>query len=197
MPDTSELKLHTPLDEAAVRALRIGDQVRLSGTVVTARDRAHKYLVEEARPEDLPFDLAGAVIYHCGPLVEKLGTEYRVIVAGPTTSARMNLYEPEVLRRYGARAIIGKGGMDEATARALADFGAVYLMAAGGASVLLAQHIVRILGVDRLEEFGSPEAMWLVEVKDFPAVVTMDTHGGNLHRDVSKRSEEILARLLS
>lgn len=194
------VRLQTPLDEALVRSLRIGDQVLLSGRIHTARDAAHKYLASEGTsPATLPagLELQGGVLYHCGPvMVRDDGGSWRVTAAGPTTSAREEPYQGEVLRRYGVRAIIGKGGMGDATRRALAECGAVYLSAVGGAAQVLAASVQRVEDVYFLEEFGSPEAMWSLFVHDFPAVVTMDSTGESLHDRVFRQSSAIAERLL-
>lgn len=194
------VRLQTPLDEALVRSLRIGDQVLLSGRIHTARDAAHKYLASEGTsPATLPagLELQGGVLYHCGPvMVRDDGGSWRVTAAGPTTSAREEPYQDEVLRRYGVRAIIGKGGMGDATRRALAECGAVYLSAVGGAAQVLAASVQRVEDVYFLEEFGSPEAMWSLFVHDFPAVVTMDSTGESLHDRVLRQSSAIAERLL-
>lgn len=194
------VRLQTPLDEALVRSLRIGDQVLLSGRIHTARDAAHKYLASEGTsPATLPagLELQGGVLYHCGPvMVRDDGGSWRVTAAGPTTSAREEPYQGEVLRRYGVRAIIGKGGMGDATRRALAECGAVYLSAVGGAAQVLAASVQRVEDVYFLEEFGSPEAMWSLFVHDFPAVVTMDSTGESLHDRVLSLSSAIAEILL-
>lgn len=194
------VRLQTPLDEALVRSLRIGDQVLLSGRIHTARDAAHKYLASEGTsPAALPagLELQGGVLYHCGPvMVRDDGGSWRVTAAGPTTSAREEPYQGEVLRRYGVRAIIGKGGMGDATRRALAECGAVYLSAVGGAAQVLAASVQRVEDVYFLEEFGSPEAMWSLFVHDFPAVVTMDSTGESLHDRVLRQSSAIAEGLL-
>lgn len=194
------VRLQTPLDEALVRSLRIGDQVLLSGRIHTARDAAHKYLASEGTsPATLPagLELQGGVLYHCGPvMVRDDGGSWRVTAAGPTTSAREEPYQGEILRRYGVRAIIGKGGMGDATRCALAECGAVYLSAVGGAAQVLAASVQRVEDVYFLEEFGSPEAMWSLFVHDFPAVVTMDSTGESLHDRVLSQSSAIAERLL-
>lgn len=185
----SEAKLRTPLTEEDVRALEVGDRVLLSGMLVTARDRAHRYLVEEASPDELPFDLSGGVIYHCGPITKKRGDGgYDLVAAGPTTSARMNLYMPALLGKFGVRAVIGKGGMDADVLAAMKESGAVYLLAVGGAALVLADAVTKVAGAFKEKEFGGPEGMWLLEVEDLPVVVTMDAHGHSLHEDVERAS---------
>ncbi len=163
-------------------------------------DAAHKYLASEGTsPATLPagLELQGGILYHCGPvMVRDDGGSWRVTAAGPTTSAREEPYQGEVLRRYGVRAIIGKGGMGDATRRALAECGAVYLSAVGGAAQVLAASVQRVEDVYFLEEFGSPEAMWSLFVHDFPAVVTMDSTGESLHDRVLRQSSAIAEILL-
>lgn len=192
----ADYQLKTPLGEADVRALKVGDTVRLSGSIFTARDRAHKYLIEEATPEALEFDLKGGVLYHCGPLVRRKNGGFELVVAGPTTSNRMNPYEADVIARYGIRAIIGKGGMDDRTLEALGRHGCAYLSAVSGAAVVLARYVERIPNVYKLEEFGMPECFWEFEVKEFPTIVTMDTRGESIHRQVERDSAEKLKELL-
>jgi tartrate/fumarate subfamily iron-sulfur-dependent hydro-lyase beta chain len=193
----AEYKLRTPLSEKGVRALRIGDTVKLSGSIFTARDRAHKYLIEEATPQTLEFNLSGGVLYHCGPVVRKKDDGFELVVAGPTTSNRMNPYEADVIARYGVRAVIGKGGMDEPTLAALQKYACAYLSAVSGAAVVLARYVTRILNVYKLKEFGMPECFWEFEVDEFPTIVTMDTNGESIHKQVEQASSERLKRLLS
>ncbi len=192
----AEYTLTTPLAENDVRALKVGDTVKLSGSIFTARDRAHKYLVEETTPETLEFNLNGGALYHCGPLVKKQGEGFELVVAGPTTSNRMNAYQPEVIAGYGIRAIIGKGGMDDRTHEALARHGCVYLSAVSGAAVVLARYVKKILSVHKLEEFGMPECFWEFEVSELSTIVTMDSHGASIHRQVEQASGERLKALL-
>jgi fumarate hydratase class I len=141
-----------------------------------------------------PVDLRGAVLYHCGPVVKKEESGWTVTAAGPTTSIREEPYQGEILRRYGVRAVIGKGGMGAQTLQALKDVGAVYLNAVGGAAQFYARCIERTDGVS-LTEFGTPEAMWHLLVRDFPAIVTMDAHGNSLHKDLEAESAEKLKAL--
>jgi fumarate hydratase class I len=171
-----------PLEEAAVRALRVGDDVLVSGRIVTARDAAHRYLVRSMDPS-LAALIRGRAVYHCGPVVaqDPATKAWRFVAAGPSTSLRMEPYEAEVVARYGARAVIGKGGMGARTLAALKEQGAVYLHAVGGLAVTLARRVVQVHGVHLLDELGVTEAVWDVEVRDFPAVVTMDAHGESLH----------------
>jgi fumarate hydratase class I len=178
-----EIALNAPLTETAVRALKVGDVVMVSGRMFTGRDAVHSHLMKNPPP----VDLAGSVLYHCGPVAVKEGEAWRVTAAGPTTSIREEPYQGEIIKRYGVRAVIGKGGMGAKTLAALKEHGAVYLNAIGGAAQFYARAIQNVDGVSLLE-FGTPEAMWHLTVKDFPAIVTMDAHGNSLHRDVEQES---------
>ena len=185
-----EVALRAPLTEEQVRSLKVGDVVLLSGRAYTGRDAVHHHLMKH----DPPVDLRGGVIYHCGPVVAKEGSGWRVTAAGPTTSIREEPYQADVIKRYGVRAVIGKGGMGGKTLAALRDAGAVYLNAIGGAAQFYARSIERVDGVSLLE-FGTPEAMWHLTVNEFPAIVTMDAHGNSLHKDVEEASAHELVAL--
>ncbi len=185
-----EVALQTPLTEEHIRSLKVGDVVLLSGRVYTGRDAVHHHLMKH----EPPVDLRGGVIYHCGPVVAKEGEGWRITAAGPTTSIREEPYQADVIGRYGVRAVIGKGGMGGKTLAALKEHGAVYLNAIGGAAQFYARAIEGVDGVSLLE-FGTPEAMWHLTVKDFPAIVTMDAHGNSLHKDVEQESLRELSNL--
>jgi fumarate hydratase class I len=185
-----EVILTPPLTEAAVRALKVGDVVLIRGEMFTGRDAVHAHLMKNPPP----VDLHGCVLYHCGPVMLKQGEEWVVKAAGPTTSSREEPYQGDIIRRYGVRAVIGKGGMGARTLAALADAGAVYLNAIGGAAQYYARTVEKVLGV-YLIDFGIPEAMWHLRVRDFAAIVTMDAHGNSLHADVEKVTAEALATL--
>jgi fumarate hydratase class I len=189
-------KLSLPCDEATIRALRVGEEALLTGRLITGRDAAHHWLAGGFRAEVAPY-LEGSVIYHCGPVVRKNpdGT-YAFVAAGPTTSAREEPYQAEVIARYRVRGVIGKGGMGAKTRQGLVAHGAVYLHAVGGTAQSLARTVVRVERVFQLEEFGVPEAMWVIEVKDFPTVVTMDSQGGSLHESIAAQSKVVLEKLL-
>jgi fumarate hydratase class I len=190
----AELKL--PVDESAIRELKVGDFVELSGRMITGRDTAHKWLLEAFREDVAPF-LKDTVIYHCGPVVGKNDDgSYKFVAAGPTTSIREEPYQADVIGRYGLRGVIGKGGMGAKTLAGLKTHGAVYLHAVGGAAQVLARAIPRVERVFMLEEFGVPEALWVIEVDHFPVMVTMDSHGGSLHDEVEAQSEARLKELL-
>jgi fumarate hydratase class I len=185
-----EVALRTPLTEEQVRSLKVGDIVLITGKVNTGRDAVHAHLMKH----DPPLDLRGSVLYHCGPVVTKEGDGWKVTAAGPTTSIREEPYQADIIRKYGVRAVIGKGGMGGKTLAALKESGAVYLNAIGGAAQFYAGAIDRVEGVS-LMEFGTPEAMWHLTVTDFPAIVTMDAHGNSLHKDIEQESAHQLASL--
>ena len=185
-----EVILTAPLTEAQVRALKVGDVVLIHGEMYTGRDNVHAYLMKNAPP----VDLAGAVLYHCGPVMLEEKGVWKVKAAGPTTSIREEPYQADVIRRYGVRAVIGKGGMGAKTLAALQECGAVYLNGIGGAAQYYARAVEEVLGVE-LMEFGIPEAMWHLRVKGFAAIVTMDAHGNSLHADVERETGEALAAL--
>jgi fumarate hydratase class I len=185
-----EVALRTPLTEEQVRSLKVGDIVMVSGRAYTGRDAVHHHLMTH----EPPVDLRGGVIYHCGPVVAKDGDGWRITAAGPTTSIREEPYQGDVIRRYGVRAVIGKGGMGGKTLAALKECGAVYLNAIGGAAQFYARAITKVDGVSWME-FGTPEAMWHLALEDFPAIVTMDAHGNSLHTEVERESAASLAGL--
>ena len=185
-----EVALRTPLTEAQARSLKVGDVVLVSGRAYTGRDAVHHHLMAH----EPPVDLRGAMLYHCGPVVAKEGDGWRVTAAGPTTSIREEPYQADVIKRYGVRIVCGKGGMGAKTLEALKEAGAVYLNAIGGAAQFYARSITSVDGVSLLE-FGTPEAMWHLTLQDFPAIVTMDSHGNSLHRDVEEQSAKELATL--
>ncbi len=185
-----EVVLKAPISEEQIRQLKVGDIVIINGPMYTGRDALHKYLMDH----DAPVDLNGGVLYHCGPVMlkNKETGEWEVKAAGPTTSIREEPYQGEIIRKFGIRAVIGKGGMGPKTLAALKEYGAVYLNAIGGAAQYYARCVKKVNGVHFLEEFGVPEAMWEFEVEGFAAIVTMDAHGNSLHADVEKTSLEKL-----
>jgi fumarate hydratase subunit beta len=189
-------KLRTPISEEEICKLKVTDVVYITGTVVTARDQAHKRALEffkQGKP--LPVNLEGLAVFHCGPLMKKEGDKWIAVAAGPTTSTRMEAFEDEFIKDSKARVIIGKGGMGKRTADAMAKFGAVYCAFTGGAAVLAAEAIKHVKGVEWLD-LGMPEAMWILEVKEFgPLVVAIDAHGHNLFMDVAEKVEENRQRI--
>jgi len=203
-------QIQIPIHDDVIRSLKVGDSVLISGTMITGRDAVHKWIydtfVKQTRQpagDDLEVYQAirpilnGGLIYHCGPVVGGLDTrQYRFVAAGPTTSIREEPYQGDVMRHFNMKGVIGKGGMAERTLAACQEVPAVYFHAIGGAASLIAESVKRVLGVYKLE-FGVPEAIWVIEVENFPAVVTMDAHGNSLHATVREQSKEVLDRLLA
>jgi len=203
-------EVRLPFGADTIRSLKVGDPVALSGVIVTGRDAAHKWMVETfvkqtrapqgddlAVYEALKPLLAGGALYHCGPVVAGLDTRaYRFVAAGPTTSTREEPYQADVMRHFNVMGVIGKGGMGARTLAACGEVPGVYLHAIGGAASLIAQTVKKVRSVYKLE-FGVPEALWVIEVESFPAVVTMDAHGGSLHAEIEKTSKAELERLLA
>ncbi len=189
-------RLNLPCDEKTIRALEVGDFVELTGRMITGRDAAHHWLMHGFREEVAPY-LKDSVIYHVGPVVKKHEDgSYSFVAAGPTTSIREEPFQADVIARYGLRGVIGKGGMGPKTLAGLGQHGAVYFHAVGGTAQVLAACIKKVETVFQLKEFGVPEALWVIQVKDFPVVVTMDSHGGSLHAEVEKASRARLDTLL-
>jgi fumarate hydratase class I len=185
-----------PFTEEKIRALKVGDEVLISGVIYTGRDAVHKYLHEggELPPE---VSLRDGILYHCGPVVMKQADgSWKATAAGPTTSIREEPYQWQVIRDFGLRGVIGKGGMGERTLAACREYGCVYLHAIGGAAQVLAERIKQVRNVYMMEKFGAPEAIWEFEVEDFPSVVTIDSHGRSLHAEIFAKSKAaLLARL--
>lgn len=190
------IPLATPFTEEKIRALKVGDEVGITGIVFTGRDAVHKYLHDGGKlPPEVR--LANGILYHCGPVVLKDEQgQWKVTAAGPTTSIREEPYQADVIAQHGLRGVIGKGGMGEKTLAACQEHGCVYLHAIGGAAQVLAECVKAVRGVYFLEEFGAPEAIWELEVENFPAVVTMDSHGRSLHREVMDSSRAELEKRL-
>lgn len=189
-PETVKV-LNMPLSEADVRELKVGDVVLLNGKMFTGRDAVHKYLHEGGELDVIK----NGVIYHCGPVVIQEDGQYKVMAAGPTTSIREEPYQGDIINKFGIKAVIGKGGMGEKTRKACQEYGAVYLHGIGGAAQIYAKCVQSVDNV-YLEEFGSPEAVWELTVKDFPAVVTIDAHGQSIHADVEDESHERFRKIL-
>ena len=202
--------INIPISDDSIRGLKVGDPVLLNGVMITGRDTVHKWMIEtfikKTRPpqgddlevyEDLKPILTGGVIYHCGPVVSGLDTkQYKFVAAGPTTSIREEPYQSDVMKHFNVKGVIGKGGMGAKTLKGCQEVPGVYFHAIGGAATFIAQSVVKVLGVYKYE-FGVPEAIWVIEVKDFPVVVTMDAHGQSLHEVVEKESAKVLAELLA
>ncbi|OQY18375.1 MAG: fumarate hydrolyase [Anaerolineaceae bacterium 4572_32.1] len=203
-------ELQIPISEQEIRALHVGDTVYLSGVMTTGRDAAHKYLIdnfirtdsvpESEQPlyEELRQLLDGGLIYHCGPVVRQDEEgKWHFVAAGPTTSIREEPYEAEVIAHFGMRGVIGKGGMGPKTLQACQEHGAVYFHAVGGAASLIADAVQEVVAVHKKDEFGVPEAFWIIRVERFPVVVTMDSHGQSIHDEVEAASKKALARLVA
>jgi fumarate hydratase class I len=202
-------KISIPIADDVIRGLSTGDSLQLGGVMVTGRDAAHKWLMDcfiknTIPPTDSDMDvyqelkkiLNQGVIFHCGPVVGGLDTkQYQFIAAGPTTSIREEVYQADVMHHFNIKGVVGKGGMGHKTLKACQEIPAVYLHAIGGAASIIAKSVQKVLGVYKLE-FGSPEALWMIEVKDFPVVVTMDSKGNSLHESVLQHSKEKLERLI-
>ncbi len=201
-------KLNVPISEDTIRELKVGEPVSLSGVISTGRDAAHEYMIDNfvktngQPPEservlyaELQRILNDGVIYHCGPVVQQTNGIWTFVAAGPTTSIREEPYQADVIEHFKLRAVIGKGGMGAKTLAACQQIGAVYLHAIGGAATLIAQSVKEVLTVHKMD-FGVPEAFWVIRVEDFPAVVTMDSHGNSLHQQIQEQSAEKLSRLI-
>jgi len=202
--------INLPASDEVIRELRVGEPVLLNGVMVTGRDAAHKWMMETfikktKAPqgddlqvyEELKKLLNGGVIYHCGPVVSKDETgQYKFVAAGPTTSIREEPYQADVMKHFNVKGVIGKGGMGAKTLKGCQETPGVYFHAIGGAASYIAQSVTKVLGVFKLE-FGVPESLWVIEVKDFPVVVTMDSHGGSQHAVVDEASKKVLQELLA
>ena len=182
-----------PFSETAVRGLRAGERVSVSGRIFTGRDRLHKHLAEGASP---PVSLRDGAVYHCGPVAVPDGNGWRVVAAGPTTSIREEPYMATIIRTCGVRVVIGKGGMGAKTAEACREHGCVYLQATGGAAALLAQRFRAVEGVYFLDDFGAAEALWVLTADGLETVVGIDTEGNNLFDDIRRQSHATLKRLI-
>ena len=203
-------EVRIPISDDVIRSFKVGDPVGLTGVMVTGRDTVHKWMIEtfirKTRPpqgDDLEVYAAikpilnGGVIYHCGPVVAGLDTkQYKFVAAGPTTSIREEPYQAEVMKHFNIRGVIGKGGMGAKTLKGCQEVPFVYFHAIGGAASLIAQTVQRVIGVHKYD-FGVPEAIWVIEVKDFPVVVTMDAHGQSLHAVIERESHKVLEKLLA
>jgi fumarate hydratase class I len=203
-------QITTPISDDVIRDLKVGDAVQLTGMMVTGRDTVHKWMIEtfikKTRApqgddlqvyEELKKILNGSLIYHCGPVVSGLDTkDYKFVAAGPTTSIREEPYQADVMKHFNVKGVIGKGGMGAKTLKGCEETPAVYFHAIGGAASYIAQTVVKVHGVYKME-FGVPEAIWVIEVKDFPVVVTMDSHGGSQHAAIEDSSKKVLDELLA
>lgn len=186
--------LTTPVSETDIRSLKVGDEVSITGTLFTGRDAVHKYLHEGGQlPPEV--NLNGGILYHCGPVIIKDEQgNWKCVAAGPTTSIREEPYQWQIIRDFGLRGVIGKGGMGEKTLQACREHGCVYFHAVGGAAQVLAECIRRVPAVYFFDKFGAPEAIWQFEVVAFPVIVTIDAHGNSLHKDILATSQAELAK---
>jgi fumarate hydratase subunit beta len=175
-------RLTLPMTESDARALEAGDEVLVRGRIITACAAAHRELLAHDHA-GVRAAAEGSLVYHCSPAVHRdaSGRGWRFLAAGPTPSMRQEPYQADVLVKYGLRGAMGQGGMGPRTLAAFAQHGAIYLHAVRGLAVVLARRVARVIAVHGLEELGTADAIWEVEVEDFPAVVTMDAHGRNLH----------------
>lgn len=203
------ISIQTPVSDETIRSLKVGDPVELNGLMITGRDAVHKWMMDtfisktrQPQGDDLEVYeaikplLKDGIIYHCGPVVAGLDTkEYRFVAAGPTTSIREEPYQAEVMKHFKIKGVIGKGGMGAKTLQGCQDVPGVYFHAIGGAASYIAQSVSRVLGVYKLD-FGVPEAIWVIEVKNFPVVVTMDSHGQSLHQVVEEKSNKVFQELI-
>ena len=203
-------KLTIPIGDETIRELQVGEAVLLSGTILTGRDTVHKWLIDtfihstrQAEGDDevvyaaIKPLLKGGIIYHCGPVVSGLESgDYQFVAAGPTTSIREEPYQGDIMRHFNIKGVVGKGGMGNRTLKACQETPGVYFHAIGGAATLIAESVCSVTAVHKLE-FGVPEAIWVIEVEDFPVVVTMDANGNSLHERITQESQKILEQLLA
>lgn len=184
-------RLKTPISESDSRALKAGETIYLDGVVYTGRDEVHIHALEHLeKGQKIPVDFKGAALFHCGPIMKKVGDKWEVVAAGPTTSSRMNSLEPQFIEKFRPGAIIGKGGMSQPTIDAMKKFGCVYLAITGGAAVLAAKGITSVSGVEWFE-LGMPEAIWIMNADNFgPLTVAIDAHGNSLFADVNIKVKE-------
>jgi fumarate hydratase class I len=186
-----------PLTKKDVLSLHVGDMVLINGKIVTGRDKAHKFLFNKRLSQGtIPFNLEGTILYHCGPIIRKTKKGFDVLAGGPTTSMRVEMYEHRIISRYRLGGVMGKGGMGKQTLSALKKNRCVYFHTIGGAAVYLADRVKQVIDVWKLKEFGSTEAMWLLDVCDFPALVTMDAHGQSLHEGIEKEAARQFKKLI-
>ena len=171
-----ERKLNVPIKDENLDELKAGDVVYLTGNILTARDQAHKRLLERGAP----LNIEGAVLFHAGPIITQEDGKYKMVAIGPTTSMRMNPYQIYVLDMV-PKIVIGKGGMDDNVREALIRNKALYVVATGGCAALYVDAVEEIESVNWLD-LGMPEAMWNLKVKDFgPLIVAMDSEGNSLY----------------
>jgi len=193
-----EYHLKTPVPERAIRKLKMGDLVYVTGMVITARDEAHlKALEIHQKGGKPPVDFKGVGIFHCGPIMQKVNGRWTVVAAGPTTSERMEIFQDKFIEAFRPSIIIGKGGMGDRTAKACATYGCVYGAFTGGAALLAVKGIKRVKDVFWLEELGMPECLWVYETEDFgPMIVTIDSHGNNMTKNIDELMKAKMKRIM-
>jgi len=203
------IKLTMPISDQEIRKLNVGDTVLLTGIMLTGRDAVHKWMIDnfiekkvtpsqsdEEIYQSIKPQLNGGIIYHCGPVVSGLDTgDYKFVAAGPTTSIREEPYQGRVMKHFNIKGVVGKGGMGSKTLAACESVPGVYFHAIGGAATLIAQSVKKVLGVHKME-FGVPEAIWVLDVEDFPVVVTMDSHGNSIHDEIEQKSKSVFENLV-
>lgn len=184
-------RLRTPISEEEIKKLGVNDTIYLTGTIITARDAAHRRALDfHKEGKQLPIALEGLAVFHCGPIAKKEDKKWRIVAAGPTTSSRMELFEDEFIKNFKVRVVVGKGGMGKKTVDAMKRYGAVYGAFTGGAAVLAAKAIKHVKGVE-WGDLGMPEAMWILQVEDFgPVTIAIDAHGNNLYETIQTKVDE-------
>ncbi len=192
----AEYHFTTPISKEDVQKVKIGDVIYITGIAFTARDEAHERALELAeKGESMPIDFEGLAVYHCGPVVRKVGDQWEIVAAGPTTSTRMDIFEDEFIKTFNVNVVIGKGGMGERTVKAMKEYKAIYTAFVGGAAVVAAKGIKRVKEVHWLD-LGTPECLWVLEVDKFgPLIVGIDTNGDSLFQNVADEAQKNLAKI--
>ncbi|MFX0184155.1 MAG: FumA C-terminus/TtdB family hydratase beta subunit [Candidatus Hodarchaeota archaeon] len=192
----AEFHFTTPISKEDVQKVKIGDVIYISGTVFTARDEAHERALHMAdKGEKMPIEFEGLAVYHCGPVVRKVGDEWEIVAAGPTTSTRMDIFEDEFIKTFNVNVVIGKGGMGERTAKAMKEYKAIYTAFVGGAAVVAAKGIKRVKEVHWLD-LGTPECLWVLDVDRFgPLIVGIDANGDSLFQNVADQAQDNLSKI--
>ena len=192
----AEFHLTTPITKEDVQKLKIGDVIYITGTVFTARDEAHERALEMAKKgEAMPINFENLAVYHCGPVVRKIGEEWEIVAAGPTTSTRMDIFEAEFIKTVNVNVVVGKGGMGSRTAKAMKEYTAIYTAFVGGAALIASKGIKRVKEVHWLD-LGTPECLWVLDVENWgPLIVGIDTNGDSLFQNVADQAQENLGKI--
>jgi len=178
-----EYHLTLPAKPEEIKKLNVNDVIYITGNIFTARDEAHLLMLEKNK-KDIPFNPSEMALYHCGPLMKQTKTGWQVISAGPTTSSRMEIFEDKFLEKFNINIIIGKGGMENKTKKALQKHIGVYTAYTGGAGALAADRVEKVDNVYWLDNLGMPEAVWIFKVKEFgPLIVAMDSKGKTIYKN--------------